>query len=61
MQLRVPVELGAGYRSASQRARVRTEAWAAETICCLVCEAARLARRAPRKNVDDFSCEDCDA
>lgn len=59
MDLKLPAELAARYKSAAQRARVVTEAWAAENIYCANCESGTLERCAPNTQAIDFTCPRC--
>lgn len=58
VELRLP-DPGGAYTSASQRARVATEAWATAHLACPKCGATRL-RELPRNTkVADYACADC--
>lgn len=59
MDLRIPFDLAAGYTSASQRARIATEAWGARNLFCCSCTADRLARQTANAHVVDFQCPEC--
>jgi type II restriction enzyme len=47
------------YRSASQRARIGTEAWGASNLFCLACDSPRLSERARNCPATDFVCPVC--
>jgi type II restriction enzyme len=51
--------LAAGYTSASQRARVVTEAWIKNHGYCLACNSDRLVATAYNTQARDFQCEAC--
>lgn len=59
MILTLPSELGAGYKSASQRARVLTEGWAIRNMYCPVCVSDRLMGTENNTEVIDFRCKKC--
>lgn len=61
MQLRLPGELGAAYKSFSQRARVITEAWGEANLYCASCSSNRLVRSPAGTPTVDFSCPQCEA
>ena len=58
MDLRLP-EPPARYRSASQRARVATEAWAAANVPCHMCESDSLGELPANTPVSDLHCQSC--
>lgn len=49
----------AGYKSASQRARVATERWATENLYCPACDSPRLEPKRAGLAVTDFECPVC--
>ena len=51
--------LGDGYTSASQRARVVTEAWIKHHGYCLACESDKLLPTASNTQARDFECDRC--
>lgn len=51
--------LGTGYSSASQRARVVTEAWIKNYGYCLACESDKLMPTASNTQARDFECNRC--
>ncbi len=51
--------LGDGYASASQRARVVTEAWIKSYGYCLACESDKLLPTASNTQARDFECDRC--
>lgn len=56
--LELPTDIASGYRSAAQRARVLTEAWAHAYLRCPCCGGA-LAALAANTRVRDFVCVTC--
>ena len=61
MNLQLPIEGLDRYKSASQRARIGTEAWGALNFFCPVCKSPRL-DIAPRNTVAvDYRCPKCDS
>ncbi len=56
----MPRQLGHGYRSLSQRARVITEAWAGENLFCPCCMADRIQPFPANTRAVDFWCISCD-
>lgn len=54
-------ELGAGYKSASQRARVLTEDWALRNMYCPACVSNRLRNTENNTEAVDFQCIGCEA
>ena len=61
MDLQLPLEVASTYKSPSQRARVLTEAWAAENIYCPACSSDRLLPTAHNTEAVDFRCPACKA
>jgi type II restriction enzyme len=61
MILELPLQTANGYRSASQKARVITEAWALENIYCPVCTSDKITDTAANTEAIDFICSRCDA
>jgi type II restriction enzyme len=57
----MPVDLGAAYKSPSQRARVISEGWARENLYCPRCESPRLEQSLSNTRVVDFTCPRCAA
>jgi type II restriction enzyme len=57
----LPVHLGEAYRSLSQRARVISEAWAAENLFCPNCDAENLVTSPANTPAVDFVCTKCEA
>jgi type II restriction enzyme len=49
------------YKSASQRARVGTEAWGAENFFCPACNSPRLLSAPPGTAAIDYSCPSCES
>lgn len=61
MNLRLRQELAARYKkSASQRARVITEAWVEENLYCPACPSENLDPEPTGKRVIDFTCSACE-
>jgi type II restriction enzyme len=61
VDFRLPTADLSGYKSASQRARIGTEAWGALNFFCPVCKSPRL-DVAPRNTVAvDYRCPKCDS
>ena len=54
-------ERAAAYRSASQRARVLSEGWAAENLYCPCCPSNALGCCANNREAIDFVCPSCDS
>jgi type II restriction enzyme len=52
-------ELALAYRSASQRARVITEAWGADNLYCPNCPSPRLIRLEHNTKANDYCCPRC--
>ena len=61
MQVRIPTALAARYKSASQRARVISEAWGEENLYCPNCTSPRLERSPANTEAIDYTCPWCDA
>jgi type II restriction enzyme len=61
VQLQLPVDRIENYRSASQRARVATEAWAAEELFCPSCPADSLDVLPANTRAHDFACPRCNS
>lgn len=61
MELGMPGNLAAAYKSRCQRARVVTEAWARCNLYCARCDSPRLEPTAPNTRVADFICPRCGA
>ena len=59
MDLRLPAEGLANYKSASQRARISSESWAARELYCPRCTANRLDQLPGNTPVLDFRCPNC--
>jgi hypothetical protein len=59
MDLQLPAQFGAGYKSASQRARRITESWGAGNLYCCSCASDRLQPERPNAHVSDFLCPQC--
>ena len=55
----MPTNLLAGYKSASQMARVSSEAWGEQSLYCASCDASSLERCVPNMKSIDFICEQC--
>ena len=61
MLLDMPVALIEGYKSASQRARVATEAWAEANLYCPNCDSDELSRAPASTPVVDYLCAQCES
>lgn len=59
MTISLPIGLASGYQSASQVARIVTEAWALANLYCPRCEGA-LVSCAANTRTKDFDCARCD-
>jgi type II restriction enzyme len=57
--LQIQKETSARYKSASQRARVATEAWAQDNLYCPSCDSHRLSRAPTNTPAIDFLCPRC--
>jgi type II restriction enzyme len=61
VDLRLPIEGLADYKSASQRARIGTEAWGSTNFFCPSCDSPRL-EPTPRNNAAvDYRCPSCES
>ena len=61
VDLRLPIESLANYKSASQRARVGTEAWGAVNLFCPSCNSMRLNSTPRNKAAIDYLCASCNS
>jgi len=61
MDLHLPTEGLARYKSASQRARVGTEAWGAANFFCPSCSSPRLEATATNRAAVDYHCPRCES
>ncbi len=61
MYLELDPTLAAGYKSASQVARVVTEHWAAHNLFCLACSSDELTSLPNNARVEDYHCPNCSA
>lgn len=61
MILKLPAKVARGYKSASQRARVLTEAWTLTNMYCPACTANNLAKTRAGTEAVDFLCSRCDS
>jgi type II restriction enzyme len=61
MNLNLPIEDTQGYKSASQMARVMTEAWTSSNMYCPACVSNYLNRTKDNTKVVDFICDRCDS
>ena len=61
MRLEMPVALGAHYKSAAQRTRVVSEAWAEQNLYCPSCPSPLLERSPTGTAAIDFTCPRCDS
>jgi len=59
MELLLKTEIGKGYKSPSQKARVITEKWFEENMYCPACPSNFLERTPPNEKVVDFICPKC--
>lgn len=59
MQVKLPEERFADYKSKSQRVRVATEGWAQRNLYCANCDSPRLARLPANTRAVDFNCPEC--
>ncbi len=59
MNVTMPINLAAGYKSPAQRARVVTEGWATQQLYCPACSNDRLAPSPPNTRAVDFGCSRC--
>ncbi len=53
--------LAVNFTSASQQARVCTEAWAQANLYCVKCESAQLRSTPPNTQAVDFTCDGCES
>jgi len=60
MDLSLPTEGLANYKSASQRARICSEAWGAQNLYCPCCDSNRLAQLPGNTPAIDYRCPQCD-
>lgn len=61
MILNLPTEIAKGYKSASQKARVTTEAWALANMYCPACTSNSLTDTANNTEAVDFVCKRCES
>ncbi len=61
MNINLPIEAAQGYKSASQQARVITEAWTSSNMYCPACVCNYLLKTKDNTAVVDFLCEKCDS
>ena len=61
MILNLPKGVARGYKSASQRARVLTEAWTLENMYCPACTSRNLDKTKTGTEAVDFFCSRCDS
>ncbi len=61
MQLALPSEALANYRSNSQRARIATESWAHSNLYCPNCDSPNLVASPANTPAIDFACPNCRA
>lgn len=61
MNLQMRGNLGAGYRSASQKARVVTQAWGKRAFYCAICNSPMLDQLQEGQKARDFLCPRCQA
>lgn len=59
MNVEMPIDLAAAYKSPAQRARVVTEGWAERNLFCPACSADRLSPSPPNTRAIDFRCGRC--
>lgn len=59
MNLSMPIELAAAYKSSAQIARVVSEAWGADNLYCPNCTSASLNQAAANTQVYDYACAAC--
>ena len=59
MDIHMDVALGISYHSPQQKARVITEAWAADNMYCVMCGAPHLKPLENNKPVADLQCPNC--
>ncbi|MHC4659453.1 MAG: DpnI domain-containing protein [Planctomycetota bacterium] len=61
MILKLPARVARGYKSASQRARVLTEAWTLANMYCPACTSTKLDKTRTGTEAVDFLCCRCDS
>lgn len=61
MDLQLPIEGLGRYKSASQRARIGTEAWGAMNFFCPVCKSPRLDIASRNTAAVDYRCPKCES
>jgi type II restriction enzyme len=61
MILNLPTKIAAGYKSASQKARVITEAWTLSNMYCPACTSNNLDKTKAGTEAVDFFCSGCDS
>lgn len=59
MNIEMPINLAAGYKSPAQRARVVTEGWATDELYCPACSQGHLSPTLPNTRAVDFTCPGC--
>jgi type II restriction enzyme len=59
VDLQLPTAGLDGYKSASQRARICTESWGAESLYCPACDSRRIDALPSGTHAADFSCPSC--
>ena len=59
MNTTLPMDLASAYQSPSQKARVVTEAWAAQNLFCPACPADQLRESTANTPAVDFRCARC--
>jgi type II restriction enzyme len=59
VDLRLPTEGLADYKSASQRARIGTESWGESNLYCVNCNSDELTRTRTNTPAIDFTCPNC--
>src|SRR5208283_4326734 len=60
MDLRLPTEGLANYKSASQRARICSESWGTQNLYCPCCDSNHLAQLPGNTPAIDYRCPQCD-
>lgn len=60
MDLRLPTEGLANYKSASQRARICSESWGTQNLYCPCCDSNHLSQLASNTPAIDYRCPQCD-
>jgi len=61
VNLQLPLDAAAGYKSPSRRAGLITEAWATQTLYCANCSSPRLERLRTNTPAKDFVCPKCES